>query len=93
MAPKLRNSNWQEDHDLRDDPMKYVRLTQRRKEILDFAKRTYPWLSYVCIEYTDHSVDINDVCEAVRKEIGAIAEYPSHHLHMSEAFETRRISQ
>ena len=64
MAARVRNSDWQEDQDLKDDLVKYVRQNLRRKEILDFVKINYPmyaWsprtlsrrLQYFGIEFTD----------------------------------------
>ena len=80
MAARVRNSDWQEDQDLKDDLVKYVRQNLRRKEILDFVKINYPmyaWsprtlsrrLQYFGVEFTDYSVDIDDVGEAVAKEM------------------------
>ena len=37
MAARVRNSDWQEDENLRDDLVKYVRQNLRRKEILDLV--------------------------------------------------------
>ena len=65
---------------MKDDLVKYVRQSLRRKEILDFVKINYPmyaWsprtlsrrLQYFGIEFTDYSVDIDDVREAVAKEM------------------------
>ena len=64
MAARGRNSDWQEDQDLKDDLVKYVRQNLRRKEILDFVKINCPmnaWsprtlsrrLQYFGIEFTD----------------------------------------
>ena len=72
--------DWQEDENLRDDLVKYVRQNLRRKEILDLVQIKYPmyaWsprtltrrLQYFRIQFTDYSVDIDDVCEAVEEEM------------------------
>ena len=42
MAARLRNSDWQEDENLRDDLVKYVRQNLRRKVILDLVQIKYP---------------------------------------------------
>ena len=65
MAARVRNSDGQEDQDLKDDLVKYVRQNLRRKKILDFVKINYPvyaWsprtlslrLQYFGIEFTDY---------------------------------------
>jgi len=46
MATRVRNSDWQEDQDLKDDLVKYVRQNLRRKEILDFVKIDYPMYAW-----------------------------------------------
>ena len=94
MAARVRNSDWQEDQDLKDDLVKYVRQSLRRKEILDFVKINYPmyaWsprtlsrrLQYFSIEFTDYSVKyIDDVREAVAKEMdgpGSLLGYRALH--------------
>lgn len=42
MATRVRNSDWQEDQNMKDDLIKYVRQNLRRKEILDSVQIKYP---------------------------------------------------
>ena len=42
MAARVRNSDWQEDDNLRDDLVKNVRQNLRQKEILDLVQIKYP---------------------------------------------------
>ena len=98
MAARVRNNDWQEDQDLKDDLVKYVRENLRRKEILDFVKINYPmyaWsprtlsrrLQYFGIEFTDYSVDIDDAREAVAKEMdgpGSLLGYRALHKKIRE---------
>ena len=42
MAERIRNPDWQEDDNLKDDLQRYVVENFRRKEILDFVERDYP---------------------------------------------------
>ena len=80
MALRVRNGNWQEGQNLRDGLIKYVRQNLRRKEILDLVQIKYPMyacsprtltrrLQYLSVQFTDCSVDIDDVREAVEKEM------------------------
>ena len=46
MAARLRNSDWREDENLRDDLVKYVWQNLRRKEILDLVQITYPMYAW-----------------------------------------------
>ena len=39
---RIRNSEWEDDADLRNDLEKYVLKNFKREEILDFVKRDYP---------------------------------------------------
>ena len=91
MAARVRNSGCQEDENLRADLVKYVRQNLRRKEILDLVQINYPmyaWsprtltrrLQYFGIQFTDYSVDIDDVREAVEEEIMVLAVYSATEL-------------
>ena len=98
MAKRVRNSDWQEDGNLRDDLVKYVRQNLRRKEILDLVQINYPtyaWsprtltrrLQYFGIQFTDYSVDIDDVREAVEEEMngpGSLLGYRALHQKIRE---------
>ena len=90
--------DWQEDENLRDDLVKYVRQNLRRKEILDLVQIKYPmyeWsprtftrrLQYFHIQFTDYSVDIDDVREAVEEEMngpGSLLGYRALHQKIRE---------
>ena len=39
---RIRNSEWEDDADSRNDLEKYVLKNFKREEILDFLKRDYP---------------------------------------------------
>ena len=76
----LRNVDWKEDQSLKNDLEKYVKEDLRRKELLDFLKRDYAqytWslssldrrMRYFDISYTDKNVTVEQVKEAVAKEI------------------------
>lgn len=75
-----RDGSWCEDVRLQEDLRKYVRQGMKRKEMLDFLKRdfpTYAWsiatldrrLRYFNIFYTDTNVTLDEVKEAVGKEL------------------------
>ena len=76
----LRDISWCEDVRLQEDLRNYVRQNMKRKEMLDFLKRdfpTYAWsiptldrrLRYFNIFYTDTNVTLDEVKEAVGKEL------------------------
>lgn len=75
-----RDGSWCEDVRLQEDLRKYVRQGMKRKEMLDFLKRdfpTYAWsiptldrrFRYFNIFYTDTNVTLDEVKEAVGKEL------------------------
>ena len=75
-----RDGSWCEDVRLQEDLRNYVRQGMKRKEMLDFLKRdfpTYAWsiptldrrLRYFNIFYTDTNVTLDEVKEAVGKEL------------------------
>ena len=79
MAERIRNNDWENDEEMRQDLEKYVRQNLRREEILDFMIAHYPmyaWsirslsrrLQYFGIKYTDYEIDLEDVKRAVKKE-------------------------
>ena len=88
-AGRIRNSDWENDEDMRRDLKKYVRQNLRRKEILDFMIADYPmyaWstrslsrrLQHFGIKYTDYEIELEDVKNAVKKELdgpGALLGY------------------
>ena len=70
MAARVRNSDWQEDQNLRDGLIKYMRQNFRQKEILDLVQIKYPmyaWsprtpthrLQYFGIQFTDWAIAFN----------------------------------
>lgn len=80
MASRIRNDEWKEDENLKDELQQYVRGNLKREEILDFMKRDYgeyAWslrtldrrLNYFEIRRTDTNVSVEEVKEAVEKEI------------------------
>ena len=80
MVARIRNSEWEEDIELENDLKEQVSRNLRQSEIVDFMKVKYPtysWslrtlsrrLHHFGITYTDYSVDIEEVREAVEKEM------------------------
>ena len=80
MAERIRNPEWKNDEELKQDLEKFVQQNLRRKEILDFMMSKYPmyaWsirsltrrLQYFDIKFTDYDVDLEDVEQAVKKEL------------------------
>ena len=78
--PAERKSKWEHDLKLKADLVKYVKERMQRVEILDFVQKDYPiykWslrtldcrLSYFKIKYIDENVSVDDVREAVGKEL------------------------
>ena len=75
-----RYTGWDEDFHLQESLKKYVRAGYKRTEILSFVSRDfpqYPWslrsvdrrLRHFGIYYTDHTVKVEDVQQAVAKEL------------------------
>ena len=63
---RIRNIDWKDDIDLRNDLAKFVRVNLRRLEILDFVRKGYPihaWslrslarrMQHFGIQFTDHN--------------------------------------
>ena len=74
------NDGWKDDSDLKEKLTTYVNQGIQRLEILDFMKRDfdqYTWslrtlcrrLSHFDIRYTDSGVSLNEIKEAVGKEL------------------------
>ena len=83
MVAALGN-DWKDNEDLRLGFVPYRRLGINRQNILDYVKRDYPqdtWslrtlccrLAHFNINITDHSVSIEQVKDAVRKELNGPA--------------------
>ena len=62
---RIRNSDWEDDNDLNNDPAKFVSLNLKTMEILDFLRKDYPmyaWsvrsrarrMQYFGIQFTDY---------------------------------------
>ena len=79
-AARIRNDSWKEDLHLREKLKDYVIEGLRREEILDFMLRDfdcYAWsirtldrrLRYFDIRYTDTDVSVDEVEEAVTREM------------------------
>ena len=77
---RIRNSEWENDADLRNGLEKYVLKNFKREEILDFVKRDYPiyacslgtlsWrMKYFNIKFVNHATAVEDVETAVRQEL------------------------
>ena len=79
MAINIRNTDWEEDKQLRTNLNGYVLKNLSRREISDFVSRDYPqyeWslgtlsrkLAFLDIRYIRYDTDIDVVTDAVRKE-------------------------
>ncbi|PFX12836.1 hypothetical protein AWC38_SpisGene23140 [Stylophora pistillata] len=77
---QIRNGDWMQDQTLKGDLSKYVRQNWKKREIVDFIESKYPmyaWsertlarrLQYFDNKFTNYEVDIEDVKEAVRREM------------------------
>ena len=98
MVARIRNSEWEEDIELENDLKEKVSRNLRQSEIVDFMKVKYPMYSWILrtlsrrlhhfgITYTDYSVDIEEVREAVEKEMkgpGRLLGYRSLHKKVRE---------
>ena len=94
----IRNSDWEDDNDLKNDLAKFVSLNLKRMEIVDFLRKDYPmyaWslrslarrMQYFGIQFTDYDVEVNDVEAAVEKEIsgpGKLLGYRAMHKKIRE---------
>ena len=86
MAARIRNESWIEDEELKEVMKKYVSQGLRREEILDYVERDssqYAWslrtldrrLRAFGIYYTDKRVSLEEVHDAVRKELDGPGKY------------------
>ena len=94
----IRNTDWEEDEQLKSDLGGYVLQNFNRREILDFVCRDYPqyaWslgtlsrrLAFFDIRYTQYDTDIDVVTDAVRKELegpGQLLGYRAVHKKLRE---------
>ena len=99
----MRNNGWENDKDLKDDLEKHVRQGLRRKEVLDFMERDYsqyPWslrsldrrMRYFDIYYTDKDVTVDQVIDAVEKEVsgpGRLLGYRAMHMKLRQQHELK----
>ncbi|XP_046860189.1 uncharacterized protein LOC124453411 [Xenia sp. Carnegie-2017] len=80
MAERIRNSDWENDEEMRYDLEKYVQRNFKRKEILDYMSADYPiyaWsirtlsrrLQHFHIKYTYYDIALEDAKTAVKKEL------------------------
>ena len=95
---RIRNSDWADDNDLKNDLARFVSLNLTRMEILDFMRKDYPmyaWslrilarlMQYFGIQFTDYDVKVNDMEAAVEKEIsgpGKLLGYRAMHKKIRE---------
>ena len=100
---RIRNSEWQEDEQLKNDLACYVRQNLQKSEILDFLKTKYPhyaWssrtlsrrLQYFEIKFTDYDVDVEEVERVVRQEMegpGRLLGYRALHKKVREIHELK----
>ena len=91
MASRIRNPDWQEDAELKQDLKRYILQNLSRREILDFVSRDYAqhaWslgafsrrLAYFDIKYIEYNTDMNEVEAALQSELqgpGQLLCYPS----------------
>ena len=94
----IRNSDWEDDEQLKSDLQRYVKQNLRRREILDFVRRDFPeyaWslgtlgrrLAFFGIQYIKYDTDIEEVETAVREEIegpGQLLGYCAMHKKLGE---------
>ena len=100
-SARIRNNDWQEDEELKDALGRYVKQNLRRIELLDFVSRDfseYAWslrtldrrLEYFGIKYTDRTVQVDEVEEAVKKELegpGKLLGYRALHKKLRQVHE------
>ena len=98
MAGNIRNSDWEDDEQLKSDIQHYVLQNLRRREILDFVRRDFPeyaWslgtlsrrMAFFGIQYIKYDTDIKDVENAVREEVegpGQLLGYRAMHKKLRE---------
>lgn len=98
MAGNIRNSDWEDDEQLKSDIQHYVLQNLKRREILDFVRRDFPeyaWslgtlsrrMAFFGIQYIKYDTDIKDVENAVREEVegpGQLLGYRAMHKKLRE---------
>ncbi len=103
MAVRIRNENWQEDEDLREDLKAYVSRNYRQREILDILNEQYPmyaWsmrtlsrrLQFFDIRYVDYDTGVDEVQKAVEAEMkgpGRLLGYRALHKKVRESHELK----
>ena len=95
----MADDNWKLDEDLKKDLKKYVaQINLKRTEVLDFVAKKYPmyaWsfrtlcprLSYFKIKYIDNHVQLDDLRQAVQREVegpGRLLGYRALHKKIRE---------
>ena len=107
MAAYFRDDGWKEDVFLKEEMSRYIKQGLQRQEILDFLKRDFAQyacirtvnrlLRYFDIYYNDKNLSVDEVKEAVKKELdllGKLLGYRAmhhkvqqdHDLNVSRAF-------
>ena len=98
MVDSIKNTDWEEDEQLRADLNGYVFQNLSRKEILDLVRCNYPqhaWslgtlsrrMAFLDIRYIRYDTDIDVVTDAVSKELegpGQLLEYRAAHKKVRE---------
>ena len=98
MAGNIRNSDWEDDEQLKSDIQHYVLQNLKRREILNFVRRDFPeyaWslgtlsrrMAFFGIQYIKYDTDIKDVENAVREEVegpGQLLGYRAMHKKLRE---------
>ena len=80
MDSRIRNPDWQEDAELKQDLKRYILQNLSRREILDFVSRDYAqyaWslgtlsrrLAYFDIKYIEYNTDLKEVEAALQSEL------------------------
>ena len=94
----MRNSDWEDDLEIKNDLKEQVSRNQRQSEIVDLMKVKYPiycWslrtlsrrLHHFGIRYTEYSADLDEVKGAVEREMkgpGSLLGYRSLHKKVRE---------
>ena len=94
----MADDTWKLDEDLKKDLKNYVAQNLKRTEVLEFVAKKYPmyaWslrtlcrrLSYFEIKYIDHHVQLDDLRQAVQKEVegpGRLLGYRALHKKIRE---------
>ena len=98
---RIRNNDWQEDERLIEALTRYVKENLHRNEVLDFMSRDfsdYAWslrtldrrLQYFGIKYTDRTVQVDEVEDAVKEEMqgpGKLLGYRALHKKLRQVYD------